>query len=269
VAAMMSDQFFLIGPLRTGSSLLSRCIDDHPYAICLCESEINRALIGDYFVALHFQRMLQHGMEPLTIARLLDRRRQDNIRSWIQWYAAARPQLSRIYGKEVATVLGDKSPDFFRSREVVEFLARSFPLIYTVRDPRAIYQSILDNSNQQQREERWKNLALNFLAWEPYLAQSNILVVRYEDLVRSPDQVMHQVYEHIGQVYSARFLEPFERKYPKRFLWQTSIDWKTGIRRDFDARRAERWKATLSAADARRLCKSDVIQRFMQRFGYT
>ncbi|MEQ8786492.1 MAG: sulfotransferase [Pirellulaceae bacterium] len=264
----MADQFFLIGPLRTGSSLLARCIDDHPYAICLCESEINRALIGDYFVALHFQRMLHHGLEPHAIVRLLDRRRQDDLRSWMQWYAAARPQLSRLYDKEIASVLGDKSPDLFRSRAIVEFLAPSYPLIYTVRDPRAIYQSILDNSNESQREERWKNLALNFLAWEPFLDRPNVLVVRYEDLVATPETVMRRVYEHVGLVYSPRFLEPFERKHPKRFLWQTSIDWATGIRRDFDATRADRWRETLSDADEMKVCNSDVVAHFMRRFGY-
>ena len=42
-AVMNADRFFfIIGPLRTGSSLMARCIDDHPGSICLCESEINR-----------------------------------------------------------------------------------------------------------------------------------------------------------------------------------------------------------------------------------
>ena len=35
-------RFVIVGPLRTDSSLLARCIDDHPTAMWLCESEINR-----------------------------------------------------------------------------------------------------------------------------------------------------------------------------------------------------------------------------------
>ena len=42
--------FFAVGPLRTGSSLMARCIDDHPAAICLCESEINRAFFKDHYL---------------------------------------------------------------------------------------------------------------------------------------------------------------------------------------------------------------------------
>ena len=54
--------FFIIGPFRTGSSLMARRIDDHPEAICLCESEINRALFKFYYTQLHAQRMEGHGI---------------------------------------------------------------------------------------------------------------------------------------------------------------------------------------------------------------
>jgi hypothetical protein len=53
--------FFLIGPPRSGSSLMSRCIDDHPQALCLCESEANRGLFSPFALKLHMNRMRLHG----------------------------------------------------------------------------------------------------------------------------------------------------------------------------------------------------------------
>ena len=91
--------FFIIGPLRTGSSLMSRCLDDHPQAICLCEAEINRALFQDYFVALHFRRMSRHGLAPDNIAELLNGRKQDDFSSLIGWYADSQQHFSRLYNK--------------------------------------------------------------------------------------------------------------------------------------------------------------------------
>src|SRR6478736_10204669 len=104
--------FFVIGPLRTGTSLLSRCIDDHPRAICLCESEINRALFTDYYVELHCMRMAAHGLTlDETIARL-DRKKQEDLESWKRWFSEVAPRFSELYGKPDSAILGDKSPDF-------------------------------------------------------------------------------------------------------------------------------------------------------------
>lgn len=55
-------RFSLVGALRTGSSLLARCLDDHPEVVCLCESEINRALYPRHCYSLHFRRMRNHGL---------------------------------------------------------------------------------------------------------------------------------------------------------------------------------------------------------------
>src|SRR3954453_5295045 len=108
-----SGLFFVVGPLRTGSSLMARCLDDHPSMICLCESEINRALFRDYFVELHATRMAAHGFGLNDTIRLLDRKKQDDVTGLMRWYAEAYPRLTALYNKPGATLLGDKSPDFY------------------------------------------------------------------------------------------------------------------------------------------------------------
>lgn len=262
--------FFIVGPLRTGSSLMARCIDDHPTALCLCESEINRVLFRDYFVQLHCQRMEGHGFSVMEVINYLDRKKQDDINSLMRWYKAVRPRLATLMKKDPVTILGDKSPDFYRSDEIVRHLAANYPLIYTVRDPRAIFQSIEAQSEATPRhkENRWESLSGNYATWKPHLESNNVLVIRYEDLVTNPEPTMKSVYSHLGLLYSTRFLEPFTRLHPRRFLWTTAIDWTTGVKKDFDPARIGNWKSHLTETQLQQIYSSPHIGEFMDRFGY-
>lgn len=262
--------FAIIGPLRTGSSLLTRCIDDHPEAICLCESEINRALFPDYSLQYHCWRMVAHGLAIDDAIGLLDGRKQGNVGGWLGWYSEVAPRLSRLYGKEEIAMVGDKSPDLFRCPELVRHLSANCPLIYTVRDPRAIFWSIESqgDASREEKDERWESLARNYIAWKPHLDRPNVLVVRYEDLILDPPATMGRVYSHLGLRRSQRFLMPFPRAHPGRFLWTTAVDWETGIRRDFEPGRISSWKSGLTAEHLGRIRSGGVVLEFMERFGY-
>jgi hypothetical protein len=262
--------FFVVGPSRTGSSLMARCIDDHPRAICLCESEINRALFGDYFLELHCDRMMSHGLPLREIIRHFDRKKQDDIASWLNWYADIGPPLALLYGKTYVTALGEKSPDFFVCPELVEHMAANYPLIYTVRDPRAILRSIeiQGDTTREHKDERWRSLVQNYSAWKPYLDQSNVLVVRYEDLLTDPLGVIQVIYLHLSLPDSTRFLEQFPRPFPQRFLWESVVAQDSGKSRDFDPSRIMSWKTDLNDEQLGLVYSNATVLEFMQRFGY-
>lgn len=262
--------FFLVGPLRTGSSLLSRCIDDHPDAICLCESDINRTLFPPYVPAQHMLRMERHGFRPYPVLKLIDGRRQDSTADWRGWYSAVLPMLQERYGKPTVHALGDKSPDFFTAPALIAEITVVDRLIYTVRDPRAIMRSIWrqNDATDAEKKGRWEYLKRNIESWKPHWERPNLLSVRYEDLVRQPLDTMTRVYAHLDLAPSKRFLEPFARIEPERFLWETAIDWKTGIAKDFDADRAKIPTEDLTAAQLRRVFDDPEITAFMGRFGY-
>ncbi|WP_422923761.1 sulfotransferase family protein [Singulisphaera sp. PoT] len=270
IASGDARHFFIVGPLRTGSSLLTRCIDDHPDAICLCESEINRALYPEYVLQYHTWRMMAHGVKQSDAIALLDGKKQDDVGSLMRWYRDVLPKLCHLYGKEGVSVLGDKSPDLFRNSPLIRHFSANYPLIYTVRDPRAILSSILaqDDATPEDKQERWENLALNYLAWKPYLSESNMLIVRYEDLIVDPIETMQGVYKHLGLRPSRRFMMPFQRSYPERFLWITAIDWETGVMRDFDATKMTSWRNKLSQEHLDQVHTSEVVREFMDRFHY-
>jgi len=262
--------FFLVGPLRTGSSLLARCIDDHPDAICLCETDINRTLFPPYAIAHHVLRMDKHGFNAQQALQLLDGRPQNSVEAWHGWYECILPLVRERYGKPDAHVFGDKSPDFFTAPALVEAIAPASRLIYTVRDPRAILRSIWgprEDSTEEEKEERWDFLKANIRCWRPHWDRSNVLTVRYEVLVREPVETMTSVYAHLGLEPSRRFLEPFVRADHERFLWDSAVDWTTGASKDFDTARAEVREGDLADEQLERLRDPDVVG-FMDRFGY-
>lgn len=262
--------FFIVGPLRTGSSLLARCLDDHSELLCFCESEINRALWSPYIVEHHFVRMKHHGFTSPEIIRLLDRKRQDELEDTLQWYRQAAEIAQRKWQKSKIVDVGDKSPDFYAFPPLSKFLESTCQLLYSIRDPRAIFRSILQspNSSIEEMRTRWENLKSNFHVWESRLARNNVLIVKYEDLVNRPGDTMAKVYEHLGVPYCDRFLQPFARPFPSRFLWKTNVDWKTGIRNDFDRERIVSWQQELTNEHLDVISSDRVIRRMMDFFGY-
>jgi hypothetical protein len=249
---------------------MSRCLDDHPGVICFCESEINRTLFPDYSVSLHFRRMNTHGLSAEETAKYLDRKRQNHIPSMIAWYREVTPRLSSLYVKQTLFAVGDKSPDFFRSPALVHHLIQNYKLIYTVRDPRAILASIEAQTSQtrEEKESRWEALANNYKTWHKYLDNINILIIRYEDLVRSPEKAMQQVYDHVGVLYSPRFMRDFARPFPGRFLWKTAVNCETGLAQGFDPSRIDGWRESLSCEMHEKVRTNPAVLDFMTRFGY-
>src|SRR5262249_46731539 len=102
---------------------------------------------------------------------------------------------------------------------------------------------------------------------KPHLDASNLLAVKYEDLVTNPKKTMQSVYSHLNLPNSLRFLETFNRPFPARFLWETSVDWESGITKDFDTSRISSWK-TLTDEQLDRVYSSPYVLEFMERFGY-
>lgn len=261
-------RFSLVGPLRTGSSLLSRCLDDHPELICLCESEINRALFGEYYLKLHFQRMRKHGLHPFDIMGLLDRKEQDSVADFERWNDEAYVLLKKKYGKPEAVGFGDKSPDFYRTPVLCDHVISEHRLIYTIRDPRAVFRSIqADDTSQIEKDRRWLSFLENFRHWKQFLRRENVLIMKFEDLVSDPEQWMNNAHAHLGVSPSDRYRETFPRAFPERFLWK-GVTERANEGVSFSADKSDRWKYDLAEEEILQVEKSDAVHEIMARFGY-
>ena len=262
-------RFTLIGPLRTGSSLLSRCIDDHPDLICLCESEIGRALFGEYYLKLHFLRMRKHGLHPVEIMELLDRKRQNSVSDYELWHGLAVKVFGEKYEKANVGGFGDKSPDFYRLPSLADHIAGNHRLIYTIRDPRAIYRSIwADRTSEVEKQRRWEAFRANFSFWKGSLDQENILVLKFEDLISEPAASMSTVFRHIGVPRSNAFQEAFPRKCPERFLWKGATEAADdGVQ--FLPSKNELWREELCEETVQKIQSDPETTLALETFGYS
>ena len=249
---------------------MSRCIDDHEDAICLCESEINRTLFPSYALALHTRRMFAHGFSFQQIIELLDERTPDDVDSLMSWYEQILPLAENLYGKRRVRALGDKSPDFYKQPLLVEEMVANHPLVYTVRDPRAILRSIWrqTDASDQVKLERGEDLLGNIRAWRPHWDRPNLLTSRFEDLIEAPYRTMSRVYAHLGLEASYRFMESFPRQHPSRFLWETTVDLTSGEPRSFDLSRCSIDDKDLLHEQVRQFDDDPDIEAYRLRFQY-
>lgn len=262
-------RFSIIGALRTGSSLLTRCLDDHPEIICLCESEINRTLFPGYCQSLHLGRMKSHGLNPEEVFKLLNGKRQCNLHCYEKWHDQLFPILQNRYSSQGARVLGDKSPDFFRTPALVNHLRANHRLIYTARDPRAVFRSIsADSTEQRAKDNRWKSFQNNYEVWMPYLEDTSVITVRFEDLIARPRHEMKRIHQHLSVKDSDQFMRETPRKFPKRFLWKTNVDLHTGVPLPLDTKSCDKWKTGLSNAQISIVESNPLVRQYCKTFGY-
>jgi len=213
--------------------------------------------------------MRHHGLEPEEIMQLLDGKQHYNTAAYEFWHRQVFALLKMRYEKPDARALGDKSPDFYRSPVLVGHLLASHRLIYTARDPRAIYRSIqADKTCDTEKRSRWGAFLKNAEVWKPHLGEAALLAVRYEDLVADPVSVMAVIHRHLNLGDSRAFLNPGPRKYARRFLWKTNVDMATGEVRAINPAAAGRWKTELSREEIARIEADPIVREYCEHFGY-
>jgi hypothetical protein len=79
---------------------------------------------------------------------------------------------------------------------------------------------------------------------------------------------MRSVEVLLGLPYTTRFLGKLKQPFPARFLWQTTIDWETGIRKDFDPSCIVNLRALLNDEQLARVYADATIVESMNRFVY-
>jgi hypothetical protein len=80
---------------------------DHPEAICLCKSEINRTLFPSHFYSLHFRRIRSHGLTDTEILQLLDGKAHFQLEAFEAWHNGVLRFLKNRLNSPQARVLGD------------------------------------------------------------------------------------------------------------------------------------------------------------------
>jgi hypothetical protein len=127
----------------------------------------------------------------------------------------AREAIEKLHDLYLAkvgkTIWGQKTPRFVRYGAL---LKRAWPhakFVNVVRDPRAVVSSLIRSdvhrSNAFFAALRWlKDVTAGFDLQDRF--PDDVLLVRYEDLVRDPEPVLRKVCGHLGIAYEAGMAAP-------------------------------------------------------------
>ncbi len=244
------NKFFLTGPNRTGTTLLARCIDDHPKCICLFETNVHIKMFGGKGTVSHGGRMRKaHGFNSSQIEELL----QKSNGSILQWYDHCGEFLKTFYEKPDLTHIGDKNP-FFHEHPVARKEIAAFPNIWTIRDPRAVWHS-------RHRTHKGEGLFFQrYLDNVRYFMKrlDTSLVIRFEDLLLEPEQTMREVYDFLGVEYDDTFLDRSGKPHDRRFRWNpNAVD-------SFDKSKINAWKSKKLPRDF----FTPLVKKIMHKFHY-
>lgn len=207
---LTSPPLFIVGMPRSGTTLLATILGSHPRIDISPETHFINGFVRDLqrdgvdpddteavwerWTRFHRFAMIDVDPERLRERWLVRAATQDPLKSLlasiIELHAANR---GKVRG-------GEKTPDHFQH---IDTLLSWFPgaqVIFIIRDPRAISASLLrvpwGGKYVDQHAEKWmKSMAVV----DRYQSDPRFSVLRYEDLVQTPEATIRQLCERIGE----------------------------------------------------------------------
>jgi hypothetical protein len=240
----MRPPVFIVGALRSGTTLLRLMLDHHPEICIFGEFEYAVRWVGDtgppplddYYRKLRFDRVFR--AQGLQIDRSLD------------YTQLVQSFLNQASEKSEKPIRGGAVHSNF------DFLPRFWPdaqYIHLVRDPRDVSRSCIGMGwvgNVFHGTRYWVDPILRWKRLEPTLAAEQRHQLKYEDLIRDPEGELTKICHFLGTPYDPRMLE-----YPTDTTYSRP-----------DSSLTEQWRHKLS--DDEIMWVESVCEPFMNEFGY-
>jgi hypothetical protein len=236
-----SAPIFVVGSPRSGTSILTWCLGQHPNILPQEES----AWMGELAVDLgvRFQLGCLRGERSQLSAQGVDcatffETFGDGINNLILGHRAQQEAMSRHFGsknpKQINAAFSfSRSSDHPKSRWVdgtpeysfhICGLKKLFPgakFVHIVRDVNAVVRSMMHfkmdgavglTDSEQKAYEYWLGAVHACLKAERAMGPSEILRLRYEDLVQRPEESMRSVLQFLGEPYDPACIEPLSSR---------------------------------------------------------
>jgi hypothetical protein len=226
----MQDQInkpvFVVGSPRSGTSILTWCLGQHPNMFPVPESN----WMGDFAISVAIGHQIGAARGDRSILSAMD---------------ISQDELFAILGRSINDLILRHRKDLERKRQVTseesepkgrwvdgtpEYsfhicgLRKLFPkalFIHLVRDVRSVVRSMLNFrlvaghdlvNNEQEAYNYWFRTVSSCLLAERAYGPRVVLRLRYSDLLNAPEIAMRSVLEFIGERYTTACLNPLEKR---------------------------------------------------------
>jgi hypothetical protein len=269
--------FFCIGAAKSGTTLLARALDQHPAIACIWESYALHPRSPSSIFNPASDSWKKHGFaredvqrwaaiwqaEPQALLRRIVRRLTGHHVFVAEPFRRTMSQALADFAQRCnAAVAGDKWPWY---ADYIEEVVAAFPrarLIYNVRDPRGVWNSAQRFKGRKRGDELLGRMLAQEARVAPYLAGENFVTIRYEDLVKEPEETCRQMYEFLGCSYRREYLRyvPEADPYPDRW------DWVPEASQQFDPWHTIKWQEQMTAQEIEQVTKR--ASEFIEKYGY-
>jgi sulfotransferase family protein len=249
----MPGPIFVVGTMRSGSTLLRLILDSHPNIAMGEETGFMGAVaatkaIPNWRYGAEWYGRLGWSEQELDV-RLHD------------FYAGMFERFAQSHGKKR---WGDKTP--FHSLHMAE-MRRIFPdavFLAIMRHPGAVVSSLHKRFHYTVADAAayWTSTNTEVLRQGEALGPDRFVLFRYEDLVTSPEPVLRELMTWLGEPWSGELLRHQQVQAAKGT--PRLVDGSTSTRAPIDPGRAGAWRSALSEADLQTLTTTtEDLARFL------
>lgn len=259
---------FIVGHERSGTTLFSEILGRHTLLYSAPETFVFRAL-NSQRPNSHEQarRALSEGPAHMSDLGIDLRSLGTEAEGPFALAAVARLAVEQIAKLAPGQRLVEKTPSHYRD---VELIFTAFPdakLIWIVRDGREVALSLLGVPWAHNRLGRhclaWARSTREMLDAKTKYDASRLMVIRYEDLVSSPEGTLDEVCSFLGIGWEPAMLEPSASGASVR---SDEVGWKWQASAVIDRSKLGRWQGETSEANKRMM--TYLAEPELRRLGY-
>ena len=191
---------FIVGCPRSGTTLLREILDSHPSIACGPESRLLWAL----------QSVEDRNWSTLVGFGLSIDEWHANVRAMFE---AFHLRYAERHGK---VRWADKSPDYALLLDYINVLYPQAQIIQIVRDPRDVidaWRRFYGPRSVVRAARAWVRYVGAARAFAQMQLEDRMTTVRYEDLVRDPEQTLRKLFSWLGEPWDDAVLRFGERKH--------------------------------------------------------
>ncbi len=253
----ISQQIFIGGCSRSGTTLLGAMLGTHSRAICSPEShfkiELLRPLHGktdEVDLTAVANRMFKHWRFtlwdiPLNSNSIYQEADDNSYSDLLNWLIS---QYAAYENKSEADIWIDHTPENISYADSLLSLFPNAKFIHIVRDGRAVAASAIPldwGPNTIIKAARWWTRMVSFgLAAETQLPSNQIMRIRYEDLITNTDACLQKLCDFLGIKYEPEMIKATGFRPPRYTSKQHDLVGQYPNKRSLD-----KWKTRLSARE--------------------